>query len=114
MLEDSQREFDEFISDITPDVMVVLVRQSFFEQLEREVFPNGAIDSSACKHDFSITMRVLSQSGYDEDAIRDVIDVMRANGGYCDCEIILNAALQSKVSENYWKGEHAKLVDGKK
>jgi hypothetical protein len=112
--DDSQRKFDEFISDITPDVIAVLKRQSFFELLEKETFPDGIIGSSTCRHDFSATTELLSQLGHDADAIRDVIDVMRANGGFCDCEIVLNAAPESKVREAYWKAQHGKLVDGKR
>jgi len=110
--DESQREFDLYISDITPDVMGVLNRQFFFERLEKEIFPTGIVDSSTCRHDYIVTTKLLSQLGHDADAIEDVIDVMRANGGFCDCEIVLNTAPESRIREKYWKDEHARLVDG--
>ena len=94
--------------------MGVLQKKNFFVQLEEQVFPTESVDNSNCKHDFSITERLAKELGFDHADIDDIVDVMRANGGFCDCEIVRNAAPESRVREKYWKAKHAKLVDGKK
>lgn len=111
--DNGQRAFDKFIADITPDVMGVLQKKNFFAQLEEQLFPSESVDISNCKHDFSITERLAKELGFDKADIDDIVDVMRAKGGCCDCEIVLNAAPESRVREKYWKAEQAKLVDGK-
>ncbi|MBI2670316.1 MAG: DUF2695 domain-containing protein [Candidatus Yanofskybacteria bacterium] len=43
---------------------------------------------SDCKHDFSSTRKILTEMGNID--IEASINVFMENGGYCDCEIILN------------------------
>jgi hypothetical protein len=112
--EDGQREFEEFITDVTPNVMTVLLGQSFFDLLEKEIFPDGSTDNSVCRHDFSRSKGLLMRLGHDVGAVKDVIAVMQANGGFCDCEIVLNVAPESRVRKTYWKDRRGKLVNGTK
>ena len=112
--DNSQSDFDEFIADITPDVMGVLQKKGFFARLEEEVFPTGSVGTSNCKHDFSNTQRLVTELGFDKAAFDDIVDVTRANGGFCDCEIVLNAAPESVIRAGYWKTQASKLVNGEK
>ncbi|WP_263410736.1 DUF2695 domain-containing protein [Terriglobus tenax] len=102
-------DFDQFVEDIAPDVMAVLERQNFFSQLETEIYPTGKMEESRCIHDFSVSLRLLTNLGHDKDAQEDVLSVLRSKGGFCDCEAVLNAAPESEVRKAYWMAEHAKL-----
>jgi hypothetical protein len=87
---------------ITPDVMSCLQREEFFTKLESHIFPDGTIDSNRCNHSFAVSTLILSEAGHDEDAREDVFDVMRSQGGFCDCEILLNVAPESTTRAAYW------------
>lgn len=102
-------DFDQFVEDITPDVLGVLERQNFFSLLEAEIYPSAKLDESRCLHDFSASLRILAGLRHDSAAQEDVLSVLRSNGGFCDCEAILNVAPESKVRKAYWMAEHAKL-----
>jgi hypothetical protein len=90
-------------ADITPNVMNCLQREKFFTKLESHIFPDGTIDSNCCSHSFVVSTLVLSESGHDEKAREDVFEVMRSQGGFCDCEILLNVAPESAARAAYWK-----------
>jgi Protein of unknown function (DUF2695) len=96
-------EFESFIEDITPDVFASLQRENFFTSLEARIFPEGSTDRNECDGSFSAATALLTDLGHDEDAREDVFDVMRSKGGFCDCEIILNAAPESAARATYWK-----------
>ena len=103
MSTDDEQEFAEFIKDITPDVMSVLERDEFFTKLEAQIFPTSTTDLNTCDHSYSVSIVILSELGHDESARDDVFDVMRSQGGFCDCEILLNAAPESPTRSAYWK-----------
>ena len=103
MSTDDEQEFAEFIKDITPDVMSVLERQDFFAKLEAQIFPTGTTNLNKCDHSYSVSIVILSELGHDDSARDDVFDVMRSRGGFCDCEILLNAAPESPTRSAYWK-----------
>ena len=49
-----------------------------------------------CWHDHRTSEGVLLDIGLDPDAVDAVLDWCADNGGYCDCEVILN-------SEGRWR-----------
>jgi Protein of unknown function (DUF2695) len=65
----------ELIESITPDVMRALVATGFFV----------ALDDHLCRAD-----AYLRSKDFPDEDIQDVISVMQAHGGYCDCEILYN------------------------
>jgi len=40
---------------------------------------------------------------FQQDELFDVFHVLMAQGGYCDCEILLNAAESSRLKSEYWR-----------
>jgi Protein of unknown function (DUF2695) len=102
--------YEQFIADISADVMAVLQKEGFLERLHNEVLPSDS-SPSTCKNDFTSAIRLLRSFGHDEADIEDVLGVMRSKGGFCDCEIVFNVADPSPVREKYWKD---KLVNGHK
>ncbi len=103
MSPEPEADFDSFISDISPDVMKCLENEDFFRKLEARIFPDVSTDRKTCDGSFSVATEILTSAGHDKSAIEDVLDVMRSKGGFCDCEIVLNAAPESSVREAYWK-----------
>jgi len=47
---------------------------------------------------------VLSKDFPNED-IQDVISVMQAHGGFCDCEILYNVVETSRLKIKHWQAQ---------
>ncbi len=95
---------DELVNDITPDVLAVLGREKFFERLDDRFCPIDASQKrSLCQNSFEISTSVLHDIGFDSEEIRDVIEVLHANGACCDCEVLYNVAEESRLKSGYWK-----------
>ena len=87
---------NELITSITPDVMNCLQRSGFLHRLDERMCPEDPSRlSEQCHGDFRIARSTLAQSGFTEDEYFDVLHVLMAQGGYCDCEILYNAAPES-------------------
>lgn len=93
----------ELIESITPDVMTCLRRSLFFERLDDLLSPKGNSHREACTGNYELSKWVLKASGFDSDDLRDIFDVLRAQGGCCDCEILYNVAESSRLKSDYWK-----------
>ena len=73
-----------------------LQRQAFESSLPmaRELFLdlfdylNEQSESTGCNHEFSVTEQFLSDKQVNN--VEEVLEFLRENGGYCDCEIIFN------------------------
>ena len=73
-----------------------LQRQAFESSLpmERELFLelfdylNEQSETTECNHDFSLTEQFLRDKQVNN--VEEVLEFLRENGGYCDCEIIFN------------------------
>jgi hypothetical protein len=95
---------DELVNDITPNVFAVLGREKFFERLDDRFCPIDASQKrSLCQKSFEISTSVLRDIGFDSEEIRDVIEVLHANGACCDCEVLYNVAEESRLKSGYWK-----------
>ena len=92
-----------FLKDITLGVLACLTRQQFFTALEARIYPEGPAGPNLCDHSCSVAIDVLSASGHDQDARRDILDVMRSLGGSCECEILWNVAPTSAARAAYWR-----------
>ena len=52
--------------------------------------------------DHKLSEDILREAGYDPEALQDILDVLRSQGGCCDCEILYNVADTSRLKTNYW------------
>jgi hypothetical protein len=95
----------ELIADITPAVVGLLLRARFFEALDDVLCPaDASARGPECHGDYRHARAVLLARGFREDELFDVFHVLMAQGGYCDCEILLNAAETSRLKAEYWQG----------
>jgi hypothetical protein len=94
---------EELIDSITPDVMKCLQRARFFEALDDAMCPTDTGRERAhCWGDFRVSRPVLLSRGFKENELFDVFHVLMRKGGFCDCEILYNAAEQSRLKAEYW------------
>ena len=95
----------DFISSITTDVMGCLGRSQFFAKLDDLLCPTGGTGPQAkeCCGDYKLSEAILREAGYDSLDLQDIFDVLRAQGGCCDCEILYNFAGASRLKANYWR-----------
>ena len=101
---DQGRDSDDFITSITPDVMTCLHRSHFFERLDDLLCPKTSDDvREVCRGDYRLATTVLEDSGFDSADLEDIFDVLRWQGGCCDCEILYNIADSSRLKAEYWK-----------
>jgi uncharacterized protein DUF2695 len=104
----------DLISSITPDVMTCLRRSLLFERLDDLLSPKeNSHPREVCAGNYEWSKRLLEVSGFDADDVRDIFNVLRAQGGCCDCEILYNVAESSRLKSEYWKSQ-AEGVDGRK
>ena len=92
------------ITSITPDVITCLRRSRFFERLDDLLSLNGPTPQrEVCVGNYELSRRILQESGFDSDDMRDIFNVLKAQGGFCDCEILYNVAESSRLKSEYWK-----------
>ena len=101
---------EELIKAIAPDVMNCLRDREFFEKLDDVLSP---ADSSqlpqACHHDYRISLSILGPLDFDEEALKDIFEVLRSQGGFCDCEILYNVCETSRLKGKYWRKRAASI-----
>jgi len=99
----------ELIESINPDVMNVLAATGFFAALDDRLCP---ADSSVAaekvpKHVrnnvIHCAVEGVSERGYSGRYFSDVISVMQAHGGYCDCEILYNVVETNRLKARHWQ-----------
>jgi hypothetical protein len=89
---------EDFISKISPDVLRVLVNKGFFEMLDDQIYPIGSEHGCvSCSGKYAASTTILTQLGFDEDAIAEITQVLASRGGVCDCEILFNVAEESRL-----------------
>jgi Protein of unknown function (DUF2695) len=94
----------ELIADITPDVMRSLWGAGVFEALDDRLCPvDTSLPRKECHGDYRHARTVLLARGFREDELFDVFHVLMERGGYCDCEILLNAVESSRLKTEYWQ-----------
>ena len=55
------------------------------------------------------TLKNVYYNGFTQDELFDVFHVLMDKGGYCDCEILYNAAEESRLKAEYWRARAAEL-----
>jgi len=99
----SDHEHTEFIAAISDDVMKCLVSRGFFEKLDSHFCPKGdGKERALCDHSYRISKLILAELGFQTEDVDEIFDVLRSKGGFCDCEILYNAAEESRLKAEYW------------
>ena len=97
---------DDFVASITPDVMKCLDRSLFFEKLDDVLCPKDCSEvRQGCGSDYKLSESILLASGFDASDLVDIFDVLRGQGGFCDCEILYNVAESSRLKAEYWRDQ---------
>lgn len=103
----------DYIADIACDVLRVLKASCFFEQLDNRFSPvDRSKEPIRCGHSLKNSIEILSGIGMDAEATADVLAVLRANGGFCDCEVLYNVAEESRLRSVYWQARAAENCKG--
>ena len=94
---------DEYISEIAPDVMATLQGCGFFRALDELFSPaDGAEAENTCAGDFAVAKQALKRWNVEEADWSDVFHVLMDRGAFCDCEILYNAAPESRLRSQHW------------
>ena len=98
---------EELIAAIASDVLRSLRERGFFAALDELLLP---IDSNSqpqtCAGDFRQAKQALQTCGFDESDWSDVFHVLMEQGAFCDCEILYNAAVESRLKAQHWRRKH--------
>ena len=82
-------EEDKFADSIAPDVLNVMVRNRFFEELDERMSPTDrAQKPGLCDGTYWISIGILAELGFDEVDIADILEVFASRSGACDCETL--------------------------
>jgi hypothetical protein len=73
--------------------------------------PSDVERRKTCAHDYAISETILRAANFSLDDLGDIFEVLRAQGGFCDCEILYNAAPPNRLKSNYWCQQAAKVTD---
>ena len=94
---------NEFILSITPDVMACLTRSDYFKKLDDILSPEDSSTAArSCDGTFRLSESILVASGFDRDAIDDILSVLKSKGGCCDCEVLYNVVETNRLKSKYW------------
>lgn len=64
---------------------------------------NDATPPAKCRGDFRHAKNTLQLCGFEESDWSDVFHVLMAQGAFCDCEILYNADVESRLKTHYWQ-----------
>jgi len=95
---------EELIASITPGVMEALRKKRFFAALDEVFLPkSGTTQPQTCSGDFRHAKHALQLCGFKESDWFDVFHVLMRQGAFCDCEILYNSAIDSRLKAQYWR-----------
>lgn len=97
---------DDDIASIAPYVIQVLTRSRFFDVLDHRLCPESLTPEDAaprakCGRDFAISKSLLDQIGFPEQDQADIFAVLQDRGARCDCEILYNVVVKSRLKDEY-------------
>lgn len=102
----SDAEYDEFIASITPDVIGCLAERRFFEELDNRLCPPEPSSAPEyCGGTYKISTSILESLGFNEADKAEIFNVLQAQGGCCDCEILYNVAEGNRLRTKYWQAK---------
>jgi hypothetical protein len=109
-MHDSENAHRDLIASITQDVMACLVGRKFFEDLDNRLCPSDtSVARESCHGDYAISESILRARGFDAAEIADIFGVFKAQGGFCDCEVLYNVVETSRLKAQYWRARAAGL-----
>jgi hypothetical protein len=95
---------DKFADGVASDVLKVLSRKRFFEELDDCMCPTDPVQlPSLCDGTYGISITIRARLGFDEIDTADIIEVFASKSGGCDCEILFSIAEESRLKSRYWK-----------
>jgi hypothetical protein len=84
--------------------MAVLQGKGFFAALDEMFCPQSkATLAQKCSGDFRHAKEALHLCGFEKSDWSDVFHVLMGQGAFCDCEILYNAATESRLKSQYWQ-----------
>ena len=100
------RQGASFIASITPDVMGCLSNCNSFEDLDDRLCPaeNSKI-RQFCLGDHLVSESILRAQSFADADIADILAVLAAQGGSCDCEILYNVVESSRLKAECWRAK---------
>ena len=102
--EDLRFPDEELIRDITLEVMKALLGTGAIDALDDLMCPASPnVLRAACFGDYRHAREVFLAKGFKDQDLFDVFHVLMARGGFCDCEILYNAADSSRLKAEYWR-----------
>lgn len=100
---------NDFIDAIASDVLLALENKRFFQFLDDQMCPSDPRSPRVlCQGTLATSITTLTSCGFDEQDIADVLAVLAARGGFCDCEVLYNVAGESRLRSEYWKAVASK------
>jgi hypothetical protein len=95
---------EELIASITSDVMRYIEKAQLFEKLDDLLCPiDITCQTESCSGDYKLTESLLRDMNLDTTAMEEVFDVLRSQGGFCDCEILYNVSESNRLKTTYWR-----------
>jgi Protein of unknown function (DUF2695) len=102
------RADDDYVASVAPYVLNSLANCKFFEELDEHLCPADASKSrEGCRGDYGISEAILKFHGFNEEDLADIFEVLTSRGGFCDCEILYNAAGDNRLKSEYWRARAA-------
>jgi hypothetical protein len=87
----------DLIASITSDVMKCLQRSKFFEKLDDILSPSdGSQPQEVCSENYKLSEAIVRESGLEFSDFAGIFNVLRSQGGFCDCEVLYNASDSSR------------------
>ena len=100
----SEEPDEELIKSITPNVMSCLVNCGYFEELDNRLCPaDTSKPREHCQGNFNISESILQTHDFDNESLADIFDVLKAQGGFCDCEVLYNVVETNRLKAEYWR-----------
>jgi hypothetical protein len=90
--------------------MACLVNCGFFEELDDRLCPaDKSKTRDRCRGNFDLSESILRTHNFDDHALSDIFDVLRAQGGFCDCEVLYNVAETNRLKAEYWRSRASEM-----
>jgi len=70
------------------DLLILLFKRMFFYRL------NEKLSAFECDHTVHLSEQILTQMQFSRGKMNEILEVLKKNGGVCDCEIIFKVESQ--------------------
>lgn len=79
---DSLFNFEKASLNKDSELLSLLFHRMFFYQL------NEKLSGLTCDHTLRLSNQILTQMQFTRGKINEIVEVLKKNGGHCDCEVI--------------------------